>query len=243
MVRENTARKVFDFGTANAFAPEQQVAAEVEKLKPVLGSATYAADAQLFEQVKARAAQMMRRRSDNPAGYVLREPGVAAAYDAAAQDPKLLPDAIGKSLAVQEAIGIAPDARRILPDAHGQAARIAVLPAAEVPDAIAALRQQYGKYWGQARGELVAAGLPDPYVVLSTLDERRRPWRGPSLPAHSQPAARRWPRPSAHSSRPTSPVPWTPCAGRRSRARMARAPPPCASQPSSWPTATRRSSN
>ena len=76
--------------------------AAIEKLKPVAGSATYAADAQLYDQVKARAAQMMRRRDDSPAAYAMTEPSVAEAYDAAAKDPALLPAAIGKSLAVTQ---------------------------------------------------------------------------------------------------------------------------------------------
>ena len=51
--RENTARQTFEFGTANAFAPPEQMQATIEQLKPVPGSETYAANAQLFDQVKA----------------------------------------------------------------------------------------------------------------------------------------------------------------------------------------------
>jgi len=166
--QESRARTAYDALQIMAFAPPDQVDAAVARLKP---GARDDEQSRLYALVQDRAAQMMRRRDDSPAAYVMTEPSVAEAYTAAQTTPALLPGAIGKSLAVQEAIGIAPDAQRILPDAHGAAARIAAMPAAQVPDTLEALRQQYGKYWGQARGELVDAGLPAPYVVLGTLDE------------------------------------------------------------------------
>src|SRR4029079_7560904 len=107
---------------------------------------TYAADAQLYDRVKARAQRIMQARAASPAASVMEDQRVAGAYDAAANDPALMPRAIDTALAAQTAIGIAPDDQRVLPDAHGAVARLAVIPAAEAPGAIDGMRQRYGKY-------------------------------------------------------------------------------------------------
>ena len=48
----------------------------------------------------------------DPAAYVMGQPAVAEAFAAAEQDPTLLPDAIARRLAAQEALGIKPEDRR-----------------------------------------------------------------------------------------------------------------------------------
>ena len=87
-------------GQIVAFAPPDQVDAAVERLKPTPG-AQDGEQSRLYALVQDRAAQM-QARMDSPAAYALKEPSVASAYAAAAKDPALLPDAIGKSLAVTQ---------------------------------------------------------------------------------------------------------------------------------------------
>jgi len=168
--REGRARKVFSVGQSITFAPPAEVAAQIDRLKPAPGSPRYADESRLYEQIAGHAQRMMQKRIDNPAAYALQEPSVARAFKAAEQDPTVLPAAIGRSLAVQEAMGIPAEARRILPNAAGDVARIAAMKPEEAADAIEGMAGQYGKYWGPAYKEMVAAKLPPEYVALSTLD-------------------------------------------------------------------------
>ncbi len=122
------------------------------------------------------------------AAYVMGQPAVAEAFAAAEQDPTLLPDAIARRLAAQEALGIKPEDRRVLTKAEEQEIfeGIRNLTPEQQAAALASFRGRYGDGIGPVAAQLEEAGLP------------------PSLAAHLDPSS------DPASVRPVSEVPELP---------------------------------
>ena len=105
------------------------------------------------------------------------QPAVAEAFAAAEQDPTLLPDAIARRLAAQEALGMKPEDRRVLTksEATELMQSLQALPLEQQAAAVAELRDTYGTHSGRLAAELEEAGLPR--LLALVLD----PSSGPAL--------------------------------------------------------------
>ena len=96
------------------------------------------------------------------AAYVMGQPAVAEAFAAAEQDSTLLPDAIARRLAAQEALGIRPEERRALTKSEEQEIFEGIwnLPPEQQAAALASFRGTYGDRIGPVAAALEEAGLP-----------------------------------------------------------------------------------
>lgn len=114
------------------------------------------------EEFRAQAEEMLRRRQEDPAAYVMGLPGIAEAFAAAEANPALLPEAIAGRLAAQDAIGLAPDQQNALTLAE----RVQVIAALQqlAPEqrtaALRELQKAYGEQAATVVADLVEAGLP-----------------------------------------------------------------------------------
>ena len=95
------------------------------------------------------------------------QPAVAEAFAAAEQDPTLLPDAIARRLAAQEALGIKPEDRRALTKSEEQEVLEGVrnLPPEQQAAALASFRGTYGDRIGPVVAQLEEAGI-HPFLTL-----------------------------------------------------------------------------
>jgi len=170
---EQTARHVYSATQSFQFAPPDRIAASLDSFAPKPGSIHFADEQRVYAAMATAASRVLKARSDDPAGYAMQEPSVAAAYRAAQNDPSLLPDAVARSLAVQSAMGI-PDRNRSVIPVSQAAAIVADMTASggaeRAADTMTTLASQYGKYWKFAYRDLVYQKLPPEMAVLGTLD-------------------------------------------------------------------------
>lgn len=169
---ESRARQVHGALGGMELAAPDRLAATVERFKPVTGSTDYAVQAQTYQALQQRAAQILKARADDPAGFVaMRDPDVKAAAEAARTDPALLPVFVDKSLAAQASLGIPESDRRSLPAAHAKQI-VQDIVAADPErglDTLQGLAAQYGKHWPRVAREMIAEKLPDEMILAATL--------------------------------------------------------------------------
>ncbi len=170
--REKLALDTYRTTEGVRFAGPEEVAAQVEKLRPESGAEDYVQKARTYSAVASYADSIVKARTQDPAGYALQEPSVRQAFNAATKDATYLPSYIEKSLALQQQMGIPEQDRKILPagQAKSEVNRIAAMDPEKAADSMLGLQTQYGRYWPQVYGELVKAKLPPEYSVLGTLD-------------------------------------------------------------------------
>ncbi len=123
--------------------------------------------------MQRQADALLKARTDDPAGYAMRDPAVAAAAHAAQQDPGQGPVYIDKSLAAQAALGIPESDRRSLPKETARRMVGAIAGAADpqqAADLIEHTAKQYGPRWAGVYADLVREKLPDEYATLAMLD-------------------------------------------------------------------------
>ena len=144
------------------FAPEAELRALLDDPEPAPGVDGERAQAHMREELGLQVERLMEERREDPAAYVMGQPAVAEAFAAAEQDPTLLPDAIARRLAAQEALGIKPEDRRALTksEASELIQSLQALPLEQQAAAVAELRDTYGAYSGRLAAELEEAGLP-----------------------------------------------------------------------------------
>jgi hypothetical protein len=139
-------------------------------------AADYARNRRYAEQIAGAITQRQQLLNQDPAAYVRMAPAVDAAYQKV--DPNNpapgTQAAIAASLALQARLGVPDQRQRALtaPLAARLAQSIANHDPATVdmPAQIDQLARLYGRYWPQAFGEAVKAGLPADYQVLGTMD-------------------------------------------------------------------------
>lgn len=140
------------------------------------GAPDYARNRRYADQLGAAIDQRNKTLGADPAAYVRIAPTVGAAWQKI--DPNNpgpgMQAAIAASLAEETRLGVPDEKQRALtvPDAGRLAKAIADKDPATIDMAgeIDKLAQIYGRYWPQAFGEAVKAGLPADYQVLGTMD-------------------------------------------------------------------------
>ena len=110
----------------------------------------------------------------DPAAYVTQSPVVQQAWQQARASGGNSEPAIAASLAEQQRLGVPPERQRVLakPEAADLVRQItgADPGSGELAAGMDRLSRQYGRYWNQAFGDLVKAGLPPQYQVMAALD-------------------------------------------------------------------------
>jgi hypothetical protein len=170
--REAAANRVFKVSEGFKFATPQEIEAGLASVAPKPGSTRFAEEQRIHDAMTNRAAQILKARREDPAGYAMLDPTVSKAFEGAGKDPARLPFAVQKSLALQEQMGIPESARRVMPKsaAEAQVQQLSAMNPEDAADTMLSLQNQYGKHWPKAYGELVREKLPPEMQVLGTLD-------------------------------------------------------------------------
>ena len=149
-------------------SPEED-AALLESLRPE--GEGFAEEAERYDLILKSQQDKYAALADDPSAYVLSSnPVVARAYEAARQDPRQLPAAIGVSLAEQERLGVPSWETRALPEGSASAVAaefMAIQDPTRQANRVADLAALYGPHWPRVQGELVEAGLPGTTGVLA----------------------------------------------------------------------------
>lgn len=144
-------------------------AALLESLRPE--GEGFREEAERYDLLLKAAQDKYAALAADPAAYVLSSnPAVARAYEAARQDPRQLPAAIGVSLAEQERLGVLSWETRALPEGSASAVAaefMAIQDPTQQANRVADLAALYGPHWPRVQGELVEAGLPGTTGVLA----------------------------------------------------------------------------
>lgn len=149
-------------------SPEED-AALLESLRPE--GEGFAEEAERFDLILKSQQDKYAALQDDPSAYVLgSNPVVARAYEAARQDPRQLPAAIGVSLAEQERLGVPSWETRALPEASASAVAaefMAIQDPTQQANRVADLAALHGPHWPRVQSELVGAGLSGTVGVLA----------------------------------------------------------------------------
>lgn len=172
---EALALKSHDVLVTIRTAGPEQAAEAVVALKPASGEEGFAAKQKLFERATTALVGNREEQIADPAGYLMRHnEAIAGDFEAAGDDPERFQGALEARLAAQgdrAGLALPNTSRRLLGanEARGEVSRILSAPVEERAALMSGLEQRYGKFYGQAVGEMSAQGLDSRHVVLSTL--------------------------------------------------------------------------
>jgi lysozyme family protein len=158
------------------FEAPDVIDAALETIRPGDGGSVSDLQRQLHDGLVRQRHRMVEKRRTDPAAYAQRAPEIRAAYDAATKDATLTPFAIGKSLALQDYMGIPEEERRVLPNrvTYETVKQLNALDPEKLDSELRGLEQHYGEYWPQVRQEFEGAGLmPDASVLAAVPVEMR----------------------------------------------------------------------
>jgi hypothetical protein len=174
----NAAAALHGQVTASTWTPQQHDATTLTLMQPG-ANAGFAYKAQAgavdqFGRVLGGKWAALQGKTADPAQYVLSNDGqVAAQYRAARSDPTKMPEYVQGLDARYDQLGIPQAQRSLLPkaDAAGIVSSVASAPSPQRAGMISQMQQQYGPLYSRALGDLVKAGLPRQYEVLTALPD------------------------------------------------------------------------
>lgn len=171
---EARAKQTFGALEELRFVPPADMAEIVEGQRPAPGAEGFAEDVKVFDRVQKGAADLLRARNGDPAGFARQAPEVANAFAQAREsgDAGDFQAALSRRLELQETMGVQPSQRRTLAD--GEAKTIAQdmegRPGQQRAALLEELRGKYGDHFAGAFRDLVAAGLDERSQVLALVD-------------------------------------------------------------------------
>lgn len=151
------------------YAPEAKLWQGVTEL-PLAWEAEDAREVlEIQEEFRVQAEEMLRRRREDPAAYVMGLPRIAEAFAAAEADPTLLPEAIAGRLAAQAAMGLSPEEQTALTLAERRQiiAGLQQLAPEQRTAALRELHQTYGEQAAAVVADLAEAGFPVAEVLAA----------------------------------------------------------------------------
>jgi hypothetical protein len=154
------AKRWFEVSAEIATMLPEQAAAEIDRYKPVPGSANEAEQARTYATLQRVGDELRSALIDDPSGYVAMHFGAVP------------PD---RSLAIQQTMGVPSENRALLSLDQARAAVDALREATggRAAELVQAERRRWGAHWSQALRDLARAGLPDSFVTLAEIDDAR----------------------------------------------------------------------
>ena len=154
-----------------ALATPRQINKTLQRFRPEPNSDDPIGEQRAFDLVWRASQEVLSLRQQDAASAALQDPSVRKAYQIAGgsvegtatapNDPELLQAAVNRSLAVQEALGIAPQFRRILtrPQAKAIVQELESGPVEDAAPRMRALQETYGVHFQRMLKDLHAEGL------------------------------------------------------------------------------------
>jgi hypothetical protein len=154
------AKRWFETAAEIATLLPAQALAEIDRHKPVPGSANEAEQARTYATLQRIGDELRSALIDDPSGYVATHFGA------------VLPE---RSLAIQQSMGVPSDRRALLSLDQARSAVDALRDATGAPAAelVETERRRWGAHWSLVVRDLARAGLPDSFVTLAEIDDAR----------------------------------------------------------------------
>jgi hypothetical protein len=154
------AKRWFEVSAEIATMLPEQAAAEIDRHKPVPGSANEAEQARTYATLQRIGDELRGALIDDPSGYVATHFG--------AVPPE-------RTLAIQQSMGVPSDRRSLLSldQARGGVDALRDATGGRAAELVEAERRRWGGHWSRVVRDLARAGLPDSLMTLAEIDDAR----------------------------------------------------------------------